>query len=78
MNWGMLPLLVDASSIPFEKGDYVFLPDVRRALAGEKTAVTGYIVGEDGLKEIRFTTGAMTDTEREILLKGCLINYYRG
>ena len=78
MNWGMLPLLVDASSIPFEKGDYVFLPDVRRALAGEKTAMTGYIVGEDGLKEIRFTTGAMTDTEREILLKGCLINYYRG
>ena len=78
MNWGMLPLLVDASSIPFEKGDYVFLPDVRRALAGEKTAITGYIVGEDGLKEIRFTTGAMTDTEREILLKGCLINYYRG
>ena len=40
--------------------------------------MTGYIVGEDGLKEIRFTTGAMTDTEREILLKGCLINYYRG
>ena len=78
MNWGMLPLLVDASFIPFEKGDYVFLPDVRRALAGEKTAMTGYIVGEDGLKEIRFTTGAMTDTEREILLKGCLINYYRG
>ena len=78
MNWGMLPLLIDASSVPFEKGDYVFLPDVRRALAAEKTAMTGYIVGEDGLKEIRFTTGAMTDTEREILLKGCLINYYRG
>ena len=42
-------------------------------LAGVRAAVR-----ESGAEPITFRTGAMTDTEREILLKGCLINYYRG
>ncbi len=78
MNWGMLPLLVDKGSIPVEKGDYVLIPDVRAAIAGEKVAFDGIVIRGDEVKKVSFSTGAMTDTEREILLKGCLINYYRG
>jgi len=33
---------------------------------------------KDGLREIELKLGEMTDAEREIILKGCLINYYRG
>ncbi len=78
INWGMLPLIVEKGDIPVEKGDYVFLPDVRAALAMEKLAFTGYIVRGKELIPLELTMGNMTDTEREILLKGCLINYYRG
>ena len=39
--------------------------------------IKAYLVG-DSLKELEFTMGDLTDTEREIILKGCLINYYRG
>ncbi len=78
INWGMLPLIVEKGDIPVEKGDYVFLPDVRAALAKEKLAFTGYIVRGKELIPLELTMGNMTDTEREILLKGCLINYYRG
>ena len=78
MNWGMLPLLNENGKEIFEKGDYIFLPDVRGALAQEKAQINGFIVRGDEVKEVVFTTGNMTDTEREILLKGCLINYYRG
>ena len=39
--------------------------------------VKAYVV-DGGLKEITLHLGALTDTEREIIMKGCLINYYRG
>ena len=39
--------------------------------------IKAYVVG-DSLKEITLKLGDMTDAEREIILKGCLINYYRG
>ena len=78
INWGMLPLIVEKGEIPVQKGDYVFLPDVRNALAQEDLKIDGYIVRGTELIPQTFTMGTMTDTEREILLKGCLINYYRG
>jgi aconitate hydratase len=34
-------------------------------------------VVNEGMKEITLTLGELTDDEREIILKGCLINYYR-
>ena len=63
--------------MPFKNGDYIFVPDVRKAVEGKLSDVKAYVVGE-GLTEIELQLGDMTDTEREIILKGCLINYYRG
>lgn len=79
INWGMLPLLTkeDHEHLSFRKDDYIFLPDIKKALEEKKPEIKGYIVS-DTLKEISFEIGALTDTEREIILKGCLINYYRG
>ena len=79
INWGMLPFLTEADheALPFSNGDYIFVPDVRKVVEEKSSVVKAYVVG-DGLKEMELKLGDMTDTEREIILKGCLINYYRG
>jgi len=79
INWGMLPFLTkeDHNALSFKNGDYIFIPDIRKALAEKESEIKAYVVGDE-LKEITFTLGDMTDAEREIILKGCLINYYKG
>ena len=79
INWGMLPLLTDADheALPFANGDYIFIPDVRKAVEEKADVITAYVV-KDELEKVEFRLGDLTDAEREIILKGCLINYYRG
>lgn len=79
INWGMLPLLTKENheSLPFRNGDYIFIPDVRKAVEEKQDTIKAYVVG-DSLKETEFCLGELTDAEREIILKGCLINYYKG
>lgn len=79
INWGMLPFLTDENheALSFENGDYIFVPDVRKAVEEKTDEIKAYIV-KDELKEVIFKLGDLTDNEREIILKGCLINYYRG
>ena len=78
INWGMLPFLIPQGELPFANGDYLFFPEVREAVADKADSITGYVVKEEGLKEFQVTLGELTDDEREIILKGCLINYNRG
>lgn len=77
INWGMLPFITEEkdTELSFKNGDYIFVPDVRKAVEDKKDAVKAYVVG-DSLKEITLKLGDLTDNEREIILKGCLINYY--
>jgi len=79
INWGMLPFITEENheDLSFKNGDYIFVPDVRSAVENKLDVVKAYVVG-DGLKEIELKLGDLTDNEREIILKGCLINYYRG
>ena len=79
INWGMLPLLTKENheALPFSNGDYIFIPDVRKAVEEKQDTIKAYVVG-DSLKETEFRLGELTDAEREIILKGCLINYYKG
>lgn len=76
INWGMLPFTIDKGELPFKNKDYIFVPDVRKAVEDKLTKIPAYVVNE-GMKEITLTLGELTDDEREIILKGCLINYYR-
>ena len=76
INWGMLPFLIDEGELPFKNGDYLFLPGIREAIENKAGEFTCYVVG-DGLKEITLKMDELTDDEREIILKGCLINYNR-
>lgn len=77
INWGMLPLLIPQGELPFVNGDYLFLPDVRRAIEEKASDVTAYAVKEGELREFHMSLGELTDDEREIILKGCLINFNR-
>ena len=76
INWGMLPLLIGEGELPFANGDYLFLPDVRRAVAENADSIQVFCVGE-GLTPFTVALGDLTDDEREIILQGCLINYNR-
>ena len=77
INWGMLPFLIPEGELPFANLDYIFLPDIRTAVKEGQDEITAYVVDGAKLREISLTLGAMTADEREIILKGCLINYYR-
>lgn len=79
INWGMLPFVTgeDEKALSFKNGDYIFIPDVRRAVQEAADTVDAYVVG-DSLKKIALQLGRMTSTERQIILDGCLINYYRN
>ena len=78
INWGMLPFLIPAGELPFANGDYIFLPDIRQAVQEEKSQIPAYVVRDGALQEFSLGMGALTEDERTIILKGCLINYYRG
>lgn len=76
INWGMIPFIMKDEP-EFEIGDYLFIPGIRDAIINKATTVSAVIVNK-GMKEITLNIGELTDDEREIIVKGCLINYYRG
>lgn len=77
INWGMLPLLIEAGELPFENGDYIFLPDIKNEIENKATEIKAFVYKDGALKEFKLMLGELTDDERSIILKGCLINYNR-
>lgn len=79
INWGMLPFVIKEkdTELPFGNLDYIFVPDVRKAVEKKADSIRAYVAGSGGLKEFTMTLGELTDEERQIILKGCLINYNR-
>lgn len=75
INWGMLPLIYKDEPC-FENGDYIFIPNIVKAIKTKDNFINAYIVNKS-MKEIQFNLGELTDDERKIILKGCLINYYK-
>ena len=78
INWGMLPFIFDEENLPFENGDYVFIPQVAQGIKDKKSEFTAYVVRNGEMKEFTLKMGELTDDEREIILAGCLINYNRN
>ncbi len=78
INWGMLPFLIPEGELPFANGDYLFIPDIRKAVEGKEAQIPAYVVKDGAMKEFTLGMGELTEDERTIILKGCLINYYKG
>ena len=78
INWGMLPFLIQDkdTELPFANDDYIFIPGIAEAVKNKTDEIKAYVVNKD-MKEFTVTLGQLTDNEREIILKGCLINYNR-
>ena len=75
INWGMLPFLIKKGDLPFKRLDYIYIPGIRKAVKEKAQTIKAYAVSGGALKEFELTLGDLTDEEREIILKGCLINY---
>ena len=78
INWGMAPFLVKDGGA-FQLGDFVFVPGLKTAIAEAKSEFTAYAVKPDGtVRPFPVSLGGLTTDERQIILDGCLINYYRS
>ncbi len=77
INWGMLPFLYEDGALPFQNGDYIFIKDIKNAIINKEDNIKAYVVNK-GMKEFTLKLGRLTDDERDIIIKGCLINYYRA
>ena len=77
INWGMLPFVIPEGELPFKNLDFLFIPGIKDAVVNKADKIKAYVVKEDGLKEFEMTLGELTDDERTIIKKGCLINYYK-
>lgn len=76
INWGMLPFTISQETIPFGDDDFLLVKDIRKALSEGSEEVTAYVLGEDN-KEFPLDLKGLTQDERQIILDGSLINYYR-
>ena len=77
INWGMLPFLIEEGELPFANGDYIFVPEIKKLVEEKADEITAYVVKDQTLQSFKLRLGEMTDDEREIIRKGCLINYNR-
>ena len=77
INWGMLPFIYEEEELPFKNGDYIFVKDIKKSVENKIDTIKAYVVGDE-MKEFELHLGKLTDAEREIIVKGCLINYYRS
>ena len=78
INWGMLPFLIDEGALPFANLDYLFIPGIRKAIEDKASDIDAYVVKDGKLTKFVLHMAELTDDERTIILKGCLINYYAG
>jgi len=77
INWGMLPLIIsELAAANFKVDDYIYLPGIRQAVAGGAETVKAYVIGPEGHKELNLALPNLSSDERDIILAGCLINYY--
>ncbi|MBO5562905.1 MAG: hydratase, partial [Bacteroidales bacterium] len=77
INWGMLPFQMDADPDAFEVGDYIYIPGVLQALAGEMKAIPAFVLRPEGVRTLTLSIAEMTEEEKQIVRAGCLINYNR-
>lgn len=79
VNWGIVPFVVEKGAFEsLDRYDVVYVPNIKSAILNGEEKIKAYHIAGDKKVEIELTLPGMSDNEREILLKGCLINYYKG
>ncbi len=76
INWGLVPFTVDGD-FPWRDGDWVYIPGVRAAIARGAEDFAAKVIAADGtVRELSLRCAGLTESERQILQEGCLMNYY--
>ena len=80
INWGILPFtLAENAPFPYECGDYVFVEGIREKIArGDEEFAAKVIKADGSVEDITLYVKGLTDDEKEIILDGCLMNYYKN
>jgi len=76
INWGILPFII-SDEAALSLGSFIFFPGIKKAVQEKAAAITGYALNEQPAK-IAVSLGDLTDAERQIIIDGCLINFYAG
>ena len=77
VNWGMLPFTAEGlKELDLQPGDRVYLPGVRALLEGDGEQLTATVLRSSGEATVALSLPGLTREERDIILAGCLINYY--
>jgi aconitate hydratase len=77
INWGMVPFITKEEDLQIDACEYVFIPGIKKALEGNDEEIKAYIISKDEKREITLYLENLSRTDRDILLSGCLINYYK-
>ena len=80
INWGILPFtLAEGAEFPYSEGDYVFVGGIREAIIEGKEEFAAKVIKADGsVSDLTLYVKGLTDDEKEIILDGCLMNYYKN
>jgi aconitate hydratase len=78
INWGILPFtLAEGDEFPYEEGDFVFVPGIRAAIEAGREEIAAKVIGKDGkVSDLTLYVKGLTEDEKQIILDGCLMNYY--
>ena len=78
INWGILPFTLDRdAAFDYEPGDCVFVPAIRKAIEEGSEDIPAKVIRRDGsVHDLLLHVRGLTADEKEILLDGCLMNYY--
>ncbi|HHV60206.1 MAG TPA: hydratase [Clostridiaceae bacterium] len=77
INWGIIPFTIENfEEIPFKLDDYIFIPGIKESIESGAETVEAVITGSEGTRNITLNLKNLEKGERDIILSGCLINYY--
>jgi aconitate hydratase len=77
INWGMLPFTIDAGDQDkLAVDDYLYIPGIRQAIQEGAETVTSYVINANGKTTLALKMENLSQEDRDIILTGCLMNYY--
>ena len=78
INWGMLPFHLKDETIAFDVNDFIFVPSIKKILAGSMDEIPAYVLKDGMAKAITLYILPLNEEEKEIIKAGCLINFNRS
>ncbi len=79
VNWGILPFTADPSVIDeLDRNDYIYIPGMRTKLVNGEKSIMATVIKANETKEIELRLNDVAKEEKEVLLDGSLINFYKN